>query len=167
MEATVAAMEAITGRLQVIESIASQTNLLALNAAIEAARSGEAGAGFAVVADEVRKLAQKSRAASEEIGDQATASRDTVRKAGTSLDGARDVHPRHRRPLRQGGGRRRTSRRRRSARRARRSARSTTSPTATPPSAQQLAAMAEEMTAQAETLRTAAAYFRVRVEGRP
>src|SRR5512137_1165584 len=78
-------MEAITSRHQVIEGIANQTNLLALNAAIEAARSGEAGAGFAVVADEVRKLAQKSRGASEQIGEQATTSRDTVRKAGKAL----------------------------------------------------------------------------------
>jgi methyl-accepting chemotaxis protein len=50
-----------------IQEIAFQTNLLALNASVEAARAGEVGKGFAVVAAEVRALAQRSSGASKDI----------------------------------------------------------------------------------------------------
>ena len=52
--------------IKTIDEIAFQTNILALNAAVEAARAGEAGMGFAVVADEVRSLAQRSAQAAKD-----------------------------------------------------------------------------------------------------
>ncbi|GAB7081655.1 methyl-accepting chemotaxis protein [Megalodesulfovibrio paquesii] len=66
--------------LNVIADIADQTNLLALNAAIEAARAGDAGRGFAVVADEVRKLAEKTMAATNEVGRHIKAVQESARK---------------------------------------------------------------------------------------
>jgi methyl-accepting chemotaxis protein len=72
--------EGIGQIMNVISDIADQTNLLALNAAIEAARAGDAGRGFAVVADEVRKLAEKTMAATKEVGDAVSGIQHGARK---------------------------------------------------------------------------------------
>jgi methyl-accepting chemotaxis protein len=64
---TLKAMRRITERISAVGEIATQTNLLALNAAIEAARAGDHGRGFAVVAAEVRQLAEGSQHAAQEI----------------------------------------------------------------------------------------------------
>ena len=74
--------------MNVITDIADQTNLLALNAAIEAARAGDAGRGFAVVADEVRKLAEKTMAATKEVGEAIAGIQQGTTQTVSLVDGA-------------------------------------------------------------------------------
>ncbi|HVP39754.1 MAG TPA: methyl-accepting chemotaxis protein [Candidatus Saccharimonadales bacterium] len=72
--------------IMVIDEIADQTNLLALNAAIEAARADEHGRGFAVVADEVRKLAERTSMATREIARTIKSIQDDARRAVESME---------------------------------------------------------------------------------
>lgn len=57
----------IGNKTKVINDIVFQTKLLSFNASVEAARAGEHGKGFAVVAEEVGNLAQMSGNAAKEI----------------------------------------------------------------------------------------------------
>lgn len=83
---TVEAMIKIAEKISSIEEIAYQTNLLSLNASIVAAKAGQHGAGFSVVATEVRKLATRSQNIANEISELANYGVSIAKNAGNLLN---------------------------------------------------------------------------------
>ncbi|MBP0445520.1 PAS domain-containing protein [Roseomonas sp. SSH11] len=86
-----AAAQAMSGVVSLIQNIAGQVNLLALNATIEAARAGEAGKGFAVVAAEVKNLASQTAAATEQIAREIEGIQATSGAVAGSLSAIREA----------------------------------------------------------------------------
>ena len=66
---TLACIQNVISKIEIINEITSRTDLLAINASVEAARAGENGKGFAVVAAEIRKLAERCQTASTQINE--------------------------------------------------------------------------------------------------
>lgn len=79
--------EEVSEIIDIIASVASQTNLLALNASIEAARAGDAGRGFSVVASEIKDLAQRTKEATESIGNMVKTLCDKTAEVGDAVSG--------------------------------------------------------------------------------
>lgn len=88
MDDLIKAVSQIDEVVEQISDVAEQTNLLALNATIEAARAGDAGKGFAVVANEVKSLANQTRQMTDNIAHQLTAVKQASKNA---VEGSRKI----------------------------------------------------------------------------
>lgn len=74
--------------IELIDGLAFQTNVLAINAAVEAARAGPQGRGFAVVANEVGQLSRRSATAAREIRALILASTEQVEQGTQQVQAA-------------------------------------------------------------------------------